>query len=107
MVGQVADHLLRAVTGFGTMLQAIEFYASPSRELVVVGSPEGRLPMEQVVAAHYLPWTAIAPTPDADGLPMFEGREPVGDQVLAYVCENMMCMMPARTPKELAAQLSS
>ncbi|MEO8539442.1 MAG: thioredoxin domain-containing protein [bacterium] len=102
---QIADHLLRAVTGFGTILQAIEFFASPSRELVVVGSPEMRLPLEDAAAAKYLPWTAIAPTPDADGLPMFEGREPASDEALAYVCENMMCLMPARTPAELSAML--
>ena len=106
VAAQVADHLLRAVTGFGTILQAIEFLASPSRELVIVGPPERRVAFEDAAAARYLPWTAIAPTPDADGLPMFEGREPTSDEVLAYVCENMMCLMPARTPAELATMLS-
>lgn len=105
VTAQVADHLLRAVTGFGTILQAIEFAASPPRELVIVGSPEARLPFEQVVAERFLPWTAIAPTPDADGLPMFEGREPVDERPLAYVCENQMCLMPSRTPEQLHAQL--
>jgi uncharacterized protein YyaL (SSP411 family) len=102
---QVADHLLRAVTGFGTILQAIEFLASPSRELVVVGSPERRVILENVIAETYLPWTALAPTPDADGLPMFEGREPTDDQPVAYVCENMMCRMPATTPEQLRPML--
>ena len=106
VTAQVADHLLRAVTGFGTILQAIEFYASPSRELVVVGQPEERVALENVAALRFLPWTAIAPTPDADGLPMFEGREPTGAGALAYLCENMVCKMPARTPEELAAQLA-
>ncbi len=105
VVAQVADHLLRAVTGFGTLLQAIEFFASPSRELVIVGSPEARIHLEQAAAARFLPWVAIAPTPDADGLPMFEGREPTGDDALAYVCENMMCLMPARAPEALSAML--
>jgi uncharacterized protein YyaL (SSP411 family) len=106
VIGQVADHLLRAVTGFGTILQAIEFLATPSRELVIVGAATERLPFEQAVAGRFLPWTAIAPTEDADGLPMFEGREPVGRDVLAYVCENMTCLMPARSPEELRAQLA-
>ncbi|MFN8616129.1 MAG: thioredoxin domain-containing protein [Dehalococcoidia bacterium] len=105
VVAQVADHLLRAVTGFGTILQAIEFFASPSKELVIVGPPERRVAFEDAAAAKYLPWVAIAPTPDADGLPMFEGREPTSDEPLAYVCENMMCLMPARTPEELSAML--
>jgi uncharacterized protein YyaL (SSP411 family) len=102
---QIADHVLRAVTGFGTILQAIEFLASPSRELVIVGSPQARVVLEDAAARRFLPWTAIAPTPDADGLPMFEGREPTNDDALAYVCENMMCLMPARTPEALLAQL--
>jgi uncharacterized protein YyaL (SSP411 family) len=105
VVAQVADHLLRAVTGFGTILQAVEFFASPSRELVIVGTPERRVALEQAAADKFLPWTAIAPTPDADGLPMFEGREPTSDEPLAYVCENMMCLMPARTPEALSAML--
>lgn len=105
VVAQVSDHLLRAVTGFGTILQAIEFFASPSKELVIVGPPQRRVVLEQAAASKFLPWTAIAPTPDADGLPMFEGREPTSDEPLAYVCENMMCLMPARTPEELSAML--
>ncbi|MGE3075553.1 MAG: thioredoxin domain-containing protein [Dehalococcoidia bacterium] len=103
---QVSDHLLRAVTGFGTILQAIEFLSTPSRELVVVGAPERRVSLENVVAEKFLPWTALAPTPDADGLPMFEGREPTGDDAVAYVCENMMCLMPATSPDQLRAMLA-
>lgn len=106
VAGQVSDHLRRAVTGFGTILQAIEFLDSPSRELVIVGSPARRAALETAAASRFLPWVALAPTPDADGLPMFEGREPVSDDPLAYVCENMMCLMPARTPEELLAMLS-
>ncbi|MGB4862759.1 MAG: hypothetical protein WBO97_09880 [Tepidiformaceae bacterium] len=62
--------------------------------------------LEDVVAERFLPWTAIAPTPDADGLPMFEGREPSGDDATAYVCENMMCLMPATRPEQLRAMLA-
>jgi len=105
VAGQVADHLLRTVAGFGTILQVIEFLATPGRELVIVGPPERRVAFEDAAATRFLPWTAIAPTADADGLPMFEGREPTGDAALAYVCENMMCLMPARTPEELVALL--
>lgn len=100
----VADHLLRAVPGFGTILHAIEFALAPHREIVMVGEPAARAPFEEVVAARYLPFTVIAPTSDALGLPLFEGREPTG-QPLAYVCENMACLAPARTPAELEAQL--
>ena len=98
-----ADHLLRAVTGFGTILQGIEFYASPDRELVIVGTPEARVALEDVVADALPAVDRNRTDADADGLPMFEGREPTGPGALAYVCENMMCLMPATTPEQLAA----
>ncbi|HMO97435.1 MAG TPA: hypothetical protein PKD27_15095, partial [Tepidiformaceae bacterium] len=104
VVKNTADHLLRAATGFGSIFQAIEFAIAPHREIAIVGDGIGRQPLERVVAARYLPVTVIAPSSDGEGLPIFEGREPQ-DAPLAYVCENMACMMPARTPEELARQL--
>ncbi|GIW13042.1 MAG: thioredoxin domain-containing protein [Tepidiforma sp.] len=106
VVAAVADHLLRAVTGFGTILQAIEFALAPHREIVIVGEPAARAPLESVVADRYLPFTLIAPTADARGLPHFEGREPT-NQALAYVCENMACLAPAGSPAELADRLGA
>lgn len=105
VVAAVADHLLRAVTGFGTILQTIEFTLAPHREIVIVGQPEARGPFESILADRYLPFTVIAPSSDAQGLALFEGREPDDDRALAYVCENMACRTPATTPSELAAQL--
>jgi uncharacterized protein YyaL (SSP411 family) len=104
VVAAVADHLLRAVTGFGTILQAMEFALAPHREIVIVGDAAARAPFEGVLAARYLPFTVVAPTADAEGLPLFEGREPAG-RALAYVCENMACMAPAESPAELERQL--
>jgi uncharacterized protein YyaL (SSP411 family) len=104
VVGQVADHLLASVTGFGTIWQAIEFMPAPHRELVIVGEPEERLPLEREASRRYLPWLVVAPTADGEGLPLFEDRAPMG-RALAYLCENMACKLPAATPRELAVQL--
>ncbi|WBL36162.1 hypothetical protein O0235_00635 [Tepidiforma flava] len=104
VVAAVADHLLRAVTGFGTILHAMEFALAPHREIVIVGDPSARAPFEGVLAARYLPFTVVAPTADAEGLPLFEGREPAG-RALAYVCENMACMAPTESPADLERQL--
>ncbi len=106
VVAAVADHLLRAVTGFGAILQAIEFALAPHREIVIVGDARARARFEQVVSRHYLPFTLLAPTADARGLPLFEGREP-GPEPVAYVCEAMTCAAPARSPAELEAQLGA
>jgi uncharacterized protein YyaL (SSP411 family) len=106
VVAAVADHLLRAAPGFGTILHAIEFALAPHREIVIVGEPSARIPFERVVAERHLPFAVLAPTADAVGLPHFEGRAPTGVP-LAYVCENMACLAPARTPEELERQLAS
>ena len=105
VVSNVADHLLQAATGFGTILQAMEFALSPHREIAIVGGALERRPLEQAIARSFLPWTVIAPSSDGEGLPIFEGRAPAG-QPLAYVCENMTCRVPASTAEELAAQLA-
>ncbi len=105
VVKNTADHLLRAATGFGTIFQAMEFALAPHKEIAIVGDAMARQPLERVLGARYLPATVIAPSSDGEGLPIFEGREPQ-DIPLAYVCENMTCMMPSRTPEELAAQLA-
>ncbi len=82
----------------------MEFALAPHREIVIVGDAAARAPFEGVLAARYLPFTVVAPTADAEGLPLFEGREPAG-RALAYVCENMACMAPAESPAELERQL--
>jgi uncharacterized protein YyaL (SSP411 family) len=105
---QVSDHLLQAVTGFGTILQALEFASTPPRELVIVGEPAARAPLEREAAQRFLPWLALAPTVDGRGLPMFEGRESVpGGTAMAYLCENMVCGLPVSSAEELAGQLAT
>ena len=104
-VAQVAGQLLAAPTAFGSIWQATELLLSPRREVAIVGDAAGRAPLERELARHFLPSTVIAPSAGGGGLPVLEGREPA-DGVAAYVCENMVCRLPAITPQELADQLS-
>ena len=104
VAGQVHDHLLQAPTGFGTVWQAIEFVIAPHREVVVVGQPAERAGLERGVGRRYLPFVVVAPTTDAVGLPLFEGRA-VESGAMAYVCENMACRLPVATAEELGRQL--
>jgi uncharacterized protein YyaL (SSP411 family) len=77
-------------------------------ELVIVGEPGARRPLEREAAQRFLPWLALAPTSDGRGLPMFEGRESVpAGTALAYLCENMVCGLPVGTADELAGQLDA
>jgi uncharacterized protein YyaL (SSP411 family) len=100
----VSDHLLQAATGFGCLLQGIEFTLTPHREVVIVGEPGAREPLEREAGRRFLPWVAIAPSSDATGLPLFTDRA-VPSGALAYVCEDMTCKLPVRTPQELGSQL--
>ncbi|MCK9520307.1 MAG: thioredoxin domain-containing protein [Dehalococcoidia bacterium] len=107
VLGMTQSMITQAPTGFGTLLQCVEFLLSPPREIVVVGQAEAREPLEREAARHFLPWVAVAPTNDAQGLPMFEGREPANGQVRAFVCENMVCQLPVSTPEALRAQITA
>jgi uncharacterized protein YyaL (SSP411 family) len=100
----VSDHLVQAATGFGCLLQAMEFVTSPPRELAILGAPSEREPLEREAARRFLPWLVLAPAAEPAGLPLFEGRD-AGNTAQAYLCEAMACMVPVSTPRELGAQL--
>jgi uncharacterized protein YyaL (SSP411 family) len=102
---QVHDHLLTAVTGFGTVWQAVEFALAPHREVAIVGPAEGRAPLEREVGRDYRPWLVVAPSAFGTGLPLFEGRQAT-DTALAYVCEDMVCQLPVSNVARLASQLA-
>jgi hypothetical protein len=102
---QVHDHLLAAVTGFGTVWQAIEFVLAQHREVAIVGPDAGRAPLEREVGRLYRPWLLVAPSAFGTGLPLFEGREAT-DTARAFVCEDMVCQLPVSSPEALAAQLA-
>ncbi|MQA00088.1 MAG: DUF255 domain-containing protein [Dehalococcoidia bacterium] len=106
VVGQVQAQLVQAASGFGSVLRALELLLAPRRELAIVGERGARAPFERVAARHFLPATLLAPAEAGDALPVLEGRgEAAG--ALAYLCEDMACELPARTPEELAAQLGA
>jgi uncharacterized protein YyaL (SSP411 family) len=102
----IAERVLgEAPTGFGSMLQVLEQALGARRELVVVGSAEQREPFAQVLSSHFDPLLLLAPTPDARGLPLFEGRM-THNGARAYLCHDMICELPAETPAQLAEQLA-
>jgi uncharacterized protein YyaL (SSP411 family) len=88
---------------FGHLLQALDFHVSPVREVALVGPDRGTL--ERVVRDSFRPHVVLAGG-EADGVPLLEGREPVGGRAAAYVCERFMCRRPVTEPDELEALLS-
>ncbi len=105
VVASVQSLVLDAPTGFGATLQVIDLLAAPPRELAIVGAPEARAPFERVVAARLLPGLALAPATGPNGLPLLEGREAPEDGATAWLCQNMVCQLPAAAPAELSVQI--
>ena len=67
---------------------------------------DDRAPLEQVVRAEFRPHLVLAGG-EADGVPLLEGREPVGGRAAAYVCERFACRRPVTEPDELRALLEA
>jgi uncharacterized protein YyaL (SSP411 family) len=86
------------------MLQVLERWLAPRRELVVVGPAESRPGFVETAVRRFDPHLLIAQGDGSAELPLFEGRRD-GPEALAYLCRDYVCELPARTPEELAGQL--
>jgi uncharacterized protein len=89
-------------SAFGHLLQAIDFHLADVREVALVG-PD-REPLERVVREAFRPHVVLAGG-EPDGVPLLEGRAPVGGRAAAYVCEHFACLRPVTEPDELRALL--
>jgi uncharacterized protein len=99
--------LRRAPLAFGHLLQAIDFHLGPVREVALVGDDTSAL--ARVVRAKFRPYVVVAGGDGADaaGVPLLEGRTPVGGRAAAYVCERFSCRAPVTEPAELGALLDA
>jgi len=91
-----AGHLLAV---WGTVRRGVD-------EVAIVGPPGGRRPLAAVIWERFRPGVVLAP---GDGgptaVPLLTDRTP-GPDAAAYVCRNMVCDLPARTPAELRSRLT-
>jgi uncharacterized protein YyaL (SSP411 family) len=95
----------RSPSAFGHLLQAASFYLAPVREVAIVGDDAaGAGPLVRAVRARFRPHVVVAGGA-ADGVPLLDGRGPVGGRAAAYVCERFACQAPVTEPEALAALL--
>ena len=87
---------------FAHLLQAIDFYTAPTREVALIG--EDRAPLERVVRERFRPHLVVA-AGEGDAIPLLQGRTPVNGRAAAYVCERFACQAPVTEPADLAALL--
>jgi uncharacterized protein YyaL (SSP411 family) len=96
----------RHALAFGHFLQALEFHLRPTREVALAGEGDELAALAGVVRERLRPHLVLAGGA-ADGVPLLEGREPVGGHAAAYVCERFACRTPVTDPSELRALLDA
>ena len=87
---------------FAHLLQALDFRLAQTREVALAGDETAEL--ERVVRSKFRPHIVLAGG-QPDGVPLMQGREPVGGRPAAYVCEQFACRQPVTEPAELDALL--
>jgi uncharacterized protein len=83
----------RHPNAFAHLLRAMDFYLAPVKEVAIVGEGAGADALERAVRSEYRPHLVLAGGP-SDGVPLLEGRVPVGGVAAAYVCEHFACRAP-------------
>ncbi|MGH2764885.1 MAG: thioredoxin domain-containing protein, partial [Actinomycetota bacterium] len=108
----VRDLMVRAPTGFGHALGALDLYLGPAREVAIVGDPADAATsgLIEEVWRRYLPNAVLAAAGpgDADAIkavPLLQGRDPVDGRPAAYVCQRFVCQRPVTEPAALADEL--
>ena len=110
MVQTVLPLIMRAPSGFGNWLCAIDYYLSQPAEILLVGqSQEDVSDFLKTIKTHYCPNVVVAAKlTDTDfplNLAIFETETPHQSLPLALICRNFVCTAPATTPQELSRRL--
>jgi uncharacterized protein YyaL (SSP411 family) len=103
----------RVPTGFGHLLNALDFALATPTEIAIVGDPaaDDTRALLRTVSRAYLPNAVLAfRSPDAGDdiatlIPLLEGRTARDGRATAYVCERLACQQPVTEPAALAEQL--
>ena len=104
VIALVSHHLERAPSGFGATLQTLLLAVSPHLEVAIVGDTAARAPFEREMARHFMPTALLAPAANGGSLPILEGRD-IATGAVAYVCEHMVCDLPALDVETFRDQL--
>jgi uncharacterized protein YyaL (SSP411 family) len=90
---------------FGQLLQALDLYMAPPREVAIVG--EGAAgPLVRAVLARYRPRLVVAVGDGSPSVvPLLYDRTLVKDAPAAYVCERFACQLPVTDVQALESLL--
>ena len=108
-VGVLALHAplaLRHPGAFGQLLQALDLYMAPSREVAVIEPAAG--PLTRAVRERFTPHAVVAGGEGGGGIvPLLEGRTLVDGKPAAYVCERFACQLPVTEVEALLELLNA
>jgi uncharacterized protein YyaL (SSP411 family) len=101
----------RRPEAFAHLLRALDFHASPSGEVALVGpaagdSAESLAELAAVVRSKFRPRLVLAGGPQGTAVPpLMSDRAAVDGRPTAYVCEHFSCRAPVTSPEALAELL--
>jgi uncharacterized protein len=99
---------VRHPTAFGHLLQALDLFLAPRREVALAGDPVGVAALAAVVREARRPHVVVAAGPGdrPAAVPLMEHRTAIEGRAAAYVCEHFACQRPVTEPDELRALLA-
>ncbi|HEX8638802.1 MAG TPA: thioredoxin domain-containing protein, partial [Pyrinomonadaceae bacterium] len=105
----VSAQIKKYPQAFGRMLSALEFYLSPTKEIVVLGEKGNEL--EREIWREFIPNKVVVLSEDASEenialIPLLRDRKPIDGKPTVFVCENFVCQKPFVAVEELRNQLS-
>ena len=92
-------------SGFGRLLEGIDFYLGPSKEIAVVTVGEEGHSFITAYRKRYLPRTVIA-AGETGTVALLRNRPAINGKPTAYVCENMTCQRPVTDVVEFENQIA-
>ena len=104
------DMVQRSPSGFGHLLQAIDFYTGDPAEIVIVDSSATSRTGSLLAAlkSRFVPNKVVVvssgASEGAEEVPLLEGRTSVAAPT-AFVCRRGVCKLPVTTPEALLEQL--
>jgi uncharacterized protein YyaL (SSP411 family) len=112
---QQRDMMVKAPTGFGLLLCALDFHLSEPVEIALVFAQDGQAlghPMRQAVFTPFVPNKVVAGMRAEQGeaarhIALLDGKKLIDGQDTAYVCHHFTCDAPLTDAKALAERLAA
>ncbi len=108
----LAPATARQPDAFGHLLQALDFYLSPSGEFALIspeagGDAQGTQAMLDVFHESFRPKVMLAAGPEGSDSPeLLADRPAVDGSATAYLCENFTCSAPSTDPNTMRSEIN-